>query len=236
MLTTMPGFKNVAIPILVGSIGLISMTLIANLLHNGDLPLIEVSPHKIVSHTFTMQTMVLPVSFAAVGFMFFYDRGKFRKFFRASLGQSCGTNNWNSLGPVLAIVITLGNALLMSTAVIAEHGVINRTFIELIPWVVFFSAANAWSEEIFARFVIVAGLDGKINPAAICVISGLIFGVPHFFGTPGGFFGVVVTSGLGWLLAKSVVDTKELGWALLIHFLQDVVIFGAGAMIVAGNS
>jgi membrane protease YdiL (CAAX protease family) len=236
MLTTRPRIKNIAIPILVGSIGLTSMTLIANFLHKGILPLIEVSPHKIVSHTFTMQIMVLPLSFAAVGFMFFYDREKFRKFFRASLVESSGTNNWNFLGPVLAIVITLGNALLMSTAVIADHGVVNRTFMELIPWVVFFSAANAWSEEIFARFVVVAGLDGKINPASICMISGFIFGVPHFFGTPGGFFGVIVTSGLGWVLAKSVVQTKGLGWALVIHFLQDVIIFGAGSMIVAGNS
>jgi membrane protease YdiL (CAAX protease family) len=236
MSTTSPGVKNIAIPILVGSIGLISMTLIANFLHNGSFPLIEVSPHKIVSHTFTMQIMVLPISFIAVGMMFFYDREKFRKFFRVSLRQSSATNNWNSYGPVLAIVITLGNALLMSPAVIAEHGVMNPTFIELIPWVVFFSAANAWSEEIFARFVIVAGLDGKINPATICVISGIIFGVPHFFGTPGGFFGVIVTSGLGWILAKSVVETKGLGWAWVIHFLQDVIIFGAGSMIVAGNS
>jgi uncharacterized protein len=235
MLTTRPGI-NIAIPILVGSIGLISMTLTANFLHSGSLPLIEMSPHKIVNHTFTMQIMVLPVSFAAVAIMFFYDRERFRKFFRVSLVQSSGANNWNFYGPMLAIVITLGNALLMSTAVIAEHGVVNRTFLELIPWVLFFSAANAWSEEIFARFVIVAGLDGKVNPAIICVISGLIFGAPHFFGTPGGFFGVVVTSGLGWVLAKSVVETKGLGWALAIHFLQDVVIFGAGSMIVAGKS
>ena len=46
----------------------------------------------------------------------------------------------------------------------------------------------------------------------------------------------IITSGfLGWLLAKSVIETKGLGWALLIHFLQDVVIFGAGAMIIAGQ-
>ncbi|MDZ4714742.1 MAG: hypothetical protein SH819_04660 [Cytophagales bacterium] len=60
-----------------------------------------------------------------------------------------------------------------------------------------------------------------------------MFGLPHFFGTQNGVFGVIMSGLLGWLLAKSVIETKSLGWALLIHFLQDVVIFGAGAMIVA---
>jgi hypothetical protein len=29
---------------------------------------------------------------------------------------------------------------------------------------------------------------------------------------------------LGWLLARSVMDTRGMGWAWFIHFLQDVVI------------
>jgi hypothetical protein len=40
---------------------------------------------------------------------------------------------------------------------------------------------------------------------------------------------------MGWILAKSMIETKALGWALFIHFLQDVVIFGGGAMIIAGT-
>jgi hypothetical protein len=49
----------------------------------------------------------------------------------------------------------------------------------------------------FSRFVIAAGLDGKLKPVVICRISP--------------------------------------GWALLIHFVLDIVIFGAGAMIIAGK-
>jgi hypothetical protein len=40
---------------------------------------------------------------------------------------------------------------------------------------------------------------------------------------------------MGWILAKSMIETKALGWALFIHFFQDVVIFGGGAMIIAGT-
>jgi hypothetical protein len=32
---------------------------------------------------------------------------------------------------------------------------------------------------------------------------------------------------LGWLLARSVVDTQGMFWAWFLHFLQDVVIFTA---------
>lgn len=123
----------------------------------------------------------------------------------------------------------------MSISVTSQNGVINHTFFTLLPLVLLFSATNAWYEEIFSRFVIVAGLHGKIKPIAICWISAIIFGVPHFFGTPSGLFGVIMSGLLGWLLAKSVLETKGLGWALFIHFLQDVVIFGAGAMIIAGQ-
>jgi uncharacterized protein len=30
---------------------------------------------------------------------------------------------------------------------------------------------------------------------------------------------------LGWLLAKSIVETRGIFWAWFIHFLQDVIIF-----------
>jgi hypothetical protein len=30
---------------------------------------------------------------------------------------------------------------------------------------------------------------------------------------------------LGWLLAKSVLETRGLGWAWIVHFSQDVIIF-----------
>jgi membrane protease YdiL (CAAX protease family) len=75
-----------------------------------------------------------------------------------------------------------------------------------------------------------------LQPGTIYVISGLLFGLPHFFfGTPSGLFGVFMSGILGGLLAKSVLETRGLGWAIFIHFLQDIVIFGAGAMILAGK-
>jgi membrane protease YdiL (CAAX protease family) len=123
----------------------------------------------------------------------------------------------------------------MSFGVMAQHGVINGTFFKLVPLVLLFAATNAWTEEILSRFVIVAGLHDQLKPVAICWISAIIFGTPHFFGTPSGVVGAIMAGLLGWVLAKSVLETRSLGWALFIHFLQDVVIFGGGAMIISAK-
>jgi membrane protease YdiL (CAAX protease family) len=225
---------HIAIPIVIGAGGLLSMSLIAYFLQNGTLPLWVISQHKIVNFTFTMQMMVLPISFAAMTLIYLYDRKGFKTFFRLGISFS-KNNNWNFYGSIVAVSFTLGTTLLMSIGVTSQNGLINESFFTLIPLVLLFSVTNAWSEEIFSRFVIVVGLNGKIEPFTICWISAIIFGIPHFFGTPNGIFGVIMSGLLGWLLAKSVIDTKGIGWALFIHFLQDVVIFGAGAMIIAGT-
>jgi membrane protease YdiL (CAAX protease family) len=79
----------------------------------------------------------------------------------------------------------------------------------LLPLVLLFAATNAWSEEIISRFVIVAGLYGKLSPSVICWISAVIFGGPHFFGTPSGIFGVMMAGLMGWILAKSMLEQKH---------------------------
>ena len=231
--TSAPGL--IIIPIAIGVAGVLSMTVTARLLQNGKLPMWMISPHEIVNFTFTMQLMILPLSFIAVALIHQYNKENFKTFFRFKIKSEEAEGNWNSMGTVIAIAFTLGNALLMSISVTAQNGLINGTFFKLIPMVLLLSATNAWSEEIFSRLVIVAGLDGKLKPDTICLISAIIFGVPHFFGTPSGLFGIIASGLLGWFLAKSVIETKSLGWALLIHFLQDIVIFGSGAMIIAGN-
>lgn len=211
------------------------MTSIAQLLIHGTIPLLPVALHETVNITVTMQLIVLPFSFVALWLLYNYRREGFKTFFRFGLSSTSGNQDWKTYGPVVALLFTLGTAGLMAFTVMSQHGTINEAFFKLLPLVIFASATNAWSEEIFSRFVIVAGLHEKLNPNTICWISAVIFGVPHFFGTPSGLFGVITSGLLGWILCKSVIETRGMGWALLIHFLQDVAIFGAGAMIIAGQ-
>jgi hypothetical protein len=225
--------RRIAIPVLVSAMGVSMAAAIALLLGNGTISTWVISENKEINFSFTLQIMVLVVSFAAMGFVYFFDKTNFETFFRlTTFGKE---DDWNTLGPVLAVGFTLGTTMYMSFTVTSRHGVINGQFWKLLPLVLLFAATNAWSEEIISRFVIVAGLYGKLSPSVICWISAVIFGGPHFFGTPSGIFGVMMAGLMGWILAKSVLETKALGWALFIHFLQDVVIFGGGAMIIAGT-
>jgi len=41
---------------------------------------------------------------------------------------------------------------------------------------------------------------------------------------------------LGWLLAKSVIETNGIFWAWFIHFLQDIVIFSAFVLAAVNKS
>jgi hypothetical protein len=211
------------------------MVLITRLLEGDVLPVWSLWDNPEVNFTFTMQMLMLPVSFAAIMFVYLYDRQAFVRFFNIRVrltGEPA--ENWIALGPLLAVLFTLGTTMYMSTSVIAQNGQVNALFFRLLPLVFLLAATNAWTEEIFTRFVIVAGLDGKLSRVAVCWISSLVFGLPHFFGTPSGVIGVITAGLMGWLLAKSVLETRSMGWALTIHFLQDVVIFGAGAMVIAG--
>jgi hypothetical protein len=71
----------------------------------------------------------------------FFDKTSFKTFFR--LRTSREENDWNALGPVLAIGFTLGTTMYMSFAVTSKHGVINGQFWKLLPLALLFAATNA---------------------------------------------------------------------------------------------
>ena len=65
----------------------------------------------------------------------------------------------------------------------------------------------------------------------IQIISAVLFGLPHYFGNPSGFIGVVMAGVLGYVLCKATIETKGITIAWIIHFVQDVIIFTALMMI-----
>ena len=66
----------------------------------------------------------------------------------------------------------------------------------------------------------------------------VFFGIWHFYGVPYGVIGVVLATFLGWLLARSMQETRGLFWAWFVHFWQDVWIFmflAIGSIIPGGG-
>ncbi|HHX23791.1 MAG TPA: CPBP family intramembrane metalloprotease [Thermoanaerobacterales bacterium] len=65
----------------------------------------------------------------------------------------------------------------------------------------------------------------------ILIISAILFGLPHYFGFPNGFMGVLMSGVLGYILCKATIETKGLSIAWAIHFVQDIIIFTALLMM-----
>ena len=195
-----------------------------------------------VNTQLTYQALLLCVALAVVFAIFLIDQRNFSKFFAVGriaapargvplLGIP-GGHSWLVIGTYLSVVITLVTATFIYfnfRGSVGKAGLL----LPLFPWILLFSVTNAFAEEVIYRFGVVIPLFGHVDPAAILLISAFAFGATHFRGVPGGPVGVLMAGLLGWLLAKSVIETSGLFWAWSIHSLQDVVIFSALALSAA---
>ena len=137
--------------------------------------------------------------------------------------------SWLGLGTSLSFFITLATSTFVYLQFRKSGGDIKR-LVPYLPWVLLFSLTNSFSEEVVYRLGIIVPLFGIIDTPYILLISAVAFGAPHLRGMPNGIVGALMAGLLGWLLAKSVIETNGIFWAWFIHFLQDVVIFSAFVM------
>lgn len=134
---------------------------------------------------------------------------------------------WKNVGTNLTVVITLVTAVVIYFQFKPIGGVSFEGLSNKLPFILLFALTNSFVEESIFRLGLVVATDGVLSNQKVMILSGALFGGLHYFGTPGGFVGVLVAGYLGWLLSKSVFETKGLFWAWLIHFFQDVIIFTA---------
>jgi uncharacterized protein len=137
--------------------------------------------------------------------------------------------SWLGLGVSLSFFITLATSTFIYLQFRKSGGDIKR-LVPYLPWVLLFSVTNSFSEEVVYRLGIIVPAYGAIDTSYILLISAAAFGAPHLRGMPNGIVGALMAGLLGWLLAKSVVETNGIFWAWFIHFLQDIVIFSAFVM------
>lgn len=88
------------------------------------------------------------------------------------------------------------------------------------------AAANAFTEEVIFRLSYITMGDNETNSSLYGLIMGsVVFGITHYWGlVPNGIFGVLISAYLGYFFSKSIQETKGFYWALLIHFMLDIVI------------
>jgi len=141
------------------------------------------------------------------------------------------SDTWKTVGRSFAVIVSLATGAFVYFNVARGQSIAPQN-LGLLPFILVLSAMNAFTEEAITRLSVVTALDGILSRPAIYIVSALIFGIPHYFGVPGGILGSLMAGFLGWLLAKSIAETEGVFWAWFIHFTQDVIIF-TGLFLVA---
>lgn len=135
--------------------------------------------------------------------------------------------NWVHEGRDFALVISVVTAVIIYLQVIHGRELNYDLFWKILPFSLLFSITNSFVEESITRLGVIVALKGVLSDDCIPFISAGIFGGVHYWGSPGGLAGVLAAGFLGWLLTKSILETKGIFWALVIHFLQDLIILTA---------
>lgn len=144
---------------------------------------------------------------------------------------------WSKLGWVLAICITGGTLTFLFVAGRPALGTLLAT-LPLLPVVLLFAAMNAFSEELNYRAALLAPLEPAVGKTHSILLTATFFGLGHFYGVPYGIIGVIMAFVLGYLLSKSILETRGFFWPWFIHFLQDIAIFSfmaIGAILAGGG-
>ncbi len=94
-----------------------------------------------------------------------------------------------------------------------------------LPAILFYAALNAFNEEITYRSPLLATLEPVGGSKQALWMAAYFFGIAHYFGTPGGLLGGILSIFMGWILGKGMVETRGIFWTWWIHFLSDVAIF-----------
>jgi len=133
---------------------------------------------------------------------------------------------WTTFGPIVAVTAATMIGLFMWVANRPTADVLART-VPLVGTVLFYSLLNGFSEEISYRVSLVAPLHRTVGKNQAMALTAVFFGLAHYYGgVPLAAFPTVVMTGfLGWLMAKSLIETKGLGWAWFIHAVADIPVF-----------
>jgi membrane protease YdiL (CAAX protease family) len=111
-------------------------------------------------------------------------------------------------------------------------GEILSKVLPLLPVVLLYAAINAFNEEIYYRTTLLSTLPQVVGRRHALMMNVMFFGMTHYlYGAPPGILGFALTGFLGWLLGKSMLETKGLFWPWMIHFLPDIVVFLSYAIL-----
>ena len=152
------------------------------------------------------------------------------------LGVSTG-ENWKKFGLILSLCISLGTLTFLIIAGRPPLDIVIKA-LPFLPAVLLAATMNAFNEEMTYKASFLSVLESPVGRNQALLLMSAFFGILHYYGIPYGIIGVVMATFLGWILGKSMLETRGMFWAWFIHFWQDVLIFAFLAIgsIIPGGS
>jgi membrane protease YdiL (CAAX protease family) len=143
---------------------------------------------------------------------------------RAGLPFTKRTIPWWRLA-LITILLAYGYTFVHVTATRGANPSALTGLVGLAPVILVGAAVNAFCEEFLFRNSLIAQVAPVTGKLGALWLTGLRFGIGHWYGNPSGPLGVAGATLLGFLLGKSMLDTRGSGWAWIIHLIGDVMIF-----------
>jgi membrane protease YdiL (CAAX protease family) len=89
---------------------------------------------------------------------------------------------------------------------------------------VLLASMNAFAEEVLYRAILLAPILKVLSPYQSVLLTAVVFGIAHYYGTPSGVPGVILTTFAGGVFGYAMVRTRGLLLPWLLHLVPDVVI------------
>lgn len=138
--------------------------------------------------------------------------------------------HWKRFGSEFGVYLSIGLLIYLLSA----NGIPSiKDLLQVVPYIpaiIIFATINSFYEELVYRASLLSVLEGVVGERHSLFITTLYFGIGHFYGVPSGIIGIMMASFLGYILGKSILETRGLFWAFVLHFVMDFYIYIFGCL------
>jgi membrane protease YdiL (CAAX protease family) len=129
------------------------------------------------------------------------------------------------MGFAVALAVIMGATL--STCVVPADGQPEGAAegLRYVPLALLLAAMNAFAEEMLYRGTLLAPLLRQVSRNQAISMTAVLFGIAHYYGTPSGIPGMVLTFIAGWVFGLAMVETRSILLPWFLHFVPDAVIY-----------
>lgn len=195
------------------------------------LPQLAALPPVLYALTYALLSVVLAVALMALTLIhsglsrrdLFLARGNMRAQSRIPI-PFFSSRRWTLIGPLAFVIIAIP-AVVELVLEIHPNFALAHNILSTLPFIIVFGIVNAAQEEFTYRVVYLARLAPVVGAAQALLITTVNFGINHWVGGhPNGLAGVATVALLGYILGRSMLDTRGIAWAWIIHTAADIIV------------